>query len=73
MNSLVLDVPTMATEPQLKRYCTIFILDGTIKIDSNLFAQYISNSLSVSSVIAQNLQYSPYTINYNCANPILCN
>jgi hypothetical protein len=41
MNSLVLDVPTMAAEPQLKRYCTIFTLDGTIKIDASLFVQYV--------------------------------
>jgi hypothetical protein len=38
MNFLVLDVPTMATEPQLKGYCTVFTLDGAIKIDASLFA-----------------------------------
>jgi hypothetical protein len=53
MDFLVLYVPTMTVEPQLKRYCTIFTLDGTIKIYASQFAQYISNLLSVSSIIAQ--------------------
>jgi hypothetical protein len=30
----------MTTELQLKGYCTTFTLDGTIKIDADLFAQH---------------------------------
>jgi hypothetical protein len=52
MNSFVLYVFTMTAEPQLTRYCTIFTPDGAIKIDASLFAQYISNSLNVTSIIA---------------------
>jgi hypothetical protein len=53
MNSLAVDVLAMVTEPQLNSYCAILTLDGAIKIDASLLAQYIFNSLSVSSVIAQ--------------------
>jgi hypothetical protein len=53
MNSLAVDVVTMMTEPQLNRYCAILTLDGEIKIDASLLSQYISNSLSVPSIIAQ--------------------
>jgi hypothetical protein len=53
MNSLV-DSPALMTE-QMKRYYTIFKLHSAIKTDASLLVQYISNSLSVSSVIMQTL------------------
>jgi hypothetical protein len=43
MNSLVVDGLAMVTEPQLNRYCAIITLDGAIKIDASLLAQYIFN------------------------------
>jgi hypothetical protein len=55
MNSLVLDVPAMATEPQ---HCTIFMLDGAIKI-CTLY------SLNVYSVIVQTFNIAPYTVNHS--------
>jgi hypothetical protein len=59
MNCLVLDVPAMMTEAQLKRYCAIFTLDSAIKIDASLFAQYVSDSLIVSSIIVQTFNATP--------------
>jgi hypothetical protein len=53
MNSLAVDVFAMVTEPQLNGYCAILTLHGAIKIDASILAQYIFNSLNVSSVIAQ--------------------
>jgi hypothetical protein len=53
MNSPAVDVLALVTEPQLNSYCAILTLDGGIKIDAILLAQYIFNSLSVSSVIVQ--------------------
>jgi hypothetical protein len=51
MNSLVLDVPAMTIEPQ---HCTIFMLDGAIKICTLYFklTQYLFNHCA-------NLQYRP--------------
>jgi hypothetical protein len=59
MNFFVLDVPVMTTEPQLKRYCTIFTLDGAIKMYASLLAQHISDSLIASSVIVQTFNTAP--------------
>jgi hypothetical protein len=59
LNKFNHELPTMTTEPQLKRYCTIIRLVGTIKIDASLFGQYISNSLNVSSIIAQTFNNAP--------------
>jgi uncharacterized membrane protein len=53
INSLAIDVPAMVTEQQLKSYCAILTLDDVIKTDASLLAQYIFNSLSVFSIIAQ--------------------
>jgi hypothetical protein len=53
MNSLAVEVLAMVTEPQLNSYCAILTLDGAIKIYARLLAQYIFNSLNVSSIIAQ--------------------
>jgi hypothetical protein len=47
------------TEPQLKGCCTIFTLDSEIKTDASLFAQYISDSLNVSSIIVQTFHTAP--------------
>jgi hypothetical protein len=53
MNSLAVDLLAMVTEPQLNSYWAILTLHGAIKIDASILAQYIFNSLNVSTVIAQ--------------------
>jgi hypothetical protein len=60
MNSLVLDAPTMTTEPQMRRDCTTFTLDSTIKIDA-VCAIYFKLAQCFFDHCA-NLQYCPYII-----------
>jgi hypothetical protein len=49
----------MTTELQLKWYWTILTLDSALKIDAILFAQYVWNSLIVSSITVQTFNTAP--------------